>query len=289
MIFSMTGFGRAEYEDSQVSISIEIKSLNHRFFEIAFYLPDSFNFLEERLREKMSNRIKRGRIFLHLNFRLNKLEDANVVVNETLAKKMVSSFDALRKKLGVNSELSIKDIVSFPNVVKIAPLPENKLQFLPKINVLVDKAIDDLMQMRSTEGEALFKDINSRIKRISSALKIIESESPRIINHFKAKMRTYLKSGTYSQEKLVEEVGVFARSIDISEEVVRLKSHLNNFSALLLNKQIEKGRTLDFIGQEMQREINTIGSKSGNINIAKQVVVVKSEIDKIREQLSNVE
>jgi uncharacterized protein (TIGR00255 family) len=191
--------------------------------------------------------------------------------------------------LRLKGQVSINDVITLPNIVKSTTRIEDKSYLWPKINALAEKAVKDLMAMRHREGLALLKDLKQRLHKINSGLSTVEKESPRIISKFRNKILGYLKGAGVPSDKIVEETGVFARSIDISEEIVRLKSHLNNFRSILNNNTAEKGRTLDFIAQEMQREINTIGSKSTSTVISNKVVIIKSEIEKIREQLSNVE
>lgn len=289
MFYSMTGFGRSEYEDKKISLAVELKSLNHRFLETSFYLPEGFGIFEEKLRLKVAKIARRGRIFINIRYQSNESADARIIINKKLLKNAVNELKKAARETGLRENLSMKDVMGLPGIVKVSPRLKKFDYLWPRVSVAVDKALRDLMRMRKREGVSLKKDIVGNVNSIRRELGWILKESPKIVKDFQQKLKSRIVGYNYSKEKLAEEAGVFARSIDISEEIVRLKTHLNNFLKIVRSQDSEKGRTLDFLAQEMQREANTIGAKSSSALIAKKVVAIKSKIDKIREQLSNIE
>jgi uncharacterized protein (TIGR00255 family) len=273
MMISMTGFGQAQAERRGERFSVTLKSVNHRYFETLFHLPPSLDYLESLFRNKIQKKIKRGRLnisIVHIN------EAAEVVVlNRELVTKYYGVLETMRKKLKLADGVSMASLVSLPGVLsyKREELKDNERERL--IKKALDEALKKLEEMRRREGEALGKDLAGRIKRITGHMTTIKKLVAANVEQNKK---------TLERENLESAL----RSTDVSEEVTRIDYHLKSFLKQMRSKE-PKGKVLDFIGQELQREINTLGAKVQDKHVAYQVVLVKDLIEKIREQVQNVE
>ncbi len=289
----MTGFGKAQQKGKFGIISIEIRSFNHRFLEISQRLPFDMLDLEERIKEHVRKRTKRGRFNITLVLAGSETQDTKeVFVDKKLAAQYLRQIRGLRKSLGLKDEISLSQLISFPNVVTCKTSKPGSQNLWPFVKSGIDKALNALISMRRKEGKFLYDDLMKHIVSIERSIARIERSQPQALARFRRRLRERTNELTggnrLDREKVESEVLIFTRSSDISEELARLKSHTINLKRAL-REEGEVGRKLDFIAQELHREINTIGAKSGLFKISKEVVEVKSRIDKIREQGQNVE
>lgn len=297
MVRSMTGFGKAYIKSKFGIIQVEIRSFNHKFFEISERLPVNLLDLEERIKEYIQARIKRGRFNLVLSH-INSTDKAfsynlkEIIINKKLASQYHRILTNLKTYLRLKEEPSISHIISLPNVLIFRENYSDTRRLWPVMKSVIDKALEGLISMREKEGRFLYKDLVQHITSIERSIQKIERFQPEVVRRFRNNLTKRLKEFTggdsINREKLEDEVVIFTRNSDISEELIRLKSHIINLKRIL-NEEDEVGRKLDFIAQELQREINTIGSKSESFKISKEVIEIKSCIDKIKEQAQNIE
>jgi uncharacterized protein (TIGR00255 family) len=273
MMLSMTGFGQALAEKDAESFTVTLKSVNHRFFETSFRIPACLEHLETLMRNVIQKDVKRGRVSVTISH-VNESRQ-HVVLNEDLVLKYFNQLESARKKLGLSKPVEISSFISLPGVFsqKTSELKSKEREAL--IKTALQDALSRLMQMRFREGEALGKSLASYVKDISRHMDFIE----KIIKAMSMK-----KKKNVSAEALES----YLRSTDVSEELTRIRFHLKSFSKHM-ERSDPKGKVLDFIGQELQREINTLGAKVQNKNAAYRVVMVKNLIEKMREQVQNVE
>ena len=292
MIRSMTGFGKGESKYHGGAVSVEIRSLNHRFFEPAFRLPDSLSVFEDRLREKVKRVVKRGKVSLFLNFKKGVCLPVGVSINEGLAKDYRDRVRKLTRELGLKDDIGMGHILSLPGVLIYEAPQEHLDRFWPNIEQALDKALDRLVKAREAEGTVLYDDIVKRVDVIFSALQKIEKRSPLVVEGYRSrllrKLKGFVKDTALDKGRMEIEIALFARNCDITEETTRMEGHLKNFRRVLLKKG-RVGQELDFVAQELNREVNTIGAKANDSRISKEVVRIKSEIGRIREQVHNVE
>ena len=274
MIKSMTGFGRARrFISPWGRVGLEIRSVNHRFLDIALHLPEGSLHLEQRLKEAIAKRIKRGHIICRLE--INTFQLKKPVLNKHLIKEYYLSLKKISKQLKIRQDIDINTLVGLPGVWSAQPYPSLSLNWI-KLRPLIGEALDMLVKRRQQEGRALYKDLKLRAERLERILTIVKQRSRQVI-----KQRLSLCSGE-------EEKNAFLKSSDINEEVVRLSFHLTTLIRCFKNKK-SVGKELDFILQEMQREANTIGAKSIDSIVSSKVISMKDEIEKMREQVQNVE
>lgn len=273
MISSMTGFGQAQAEKKNERFTLTLKSVNHRYFETQFHLPVGLDYLESLIRAKIQRKIKRGR----LNISLSHISEASevVVLNEKLAEKYFHLLDGMRRKFKMDAGIPVASLVGLPGVIatRRQELAGGERQKL--IARAVDEALKKLVDMRQREGEALAEDLARRIANIAGHMATIKKL---VVSSIEESRKTMSPEGLES----------FLRSTDVSEEVTRIEFHLKSFLRHMKLRD-PKGKVLDFIGQELQREINTLGAKVQDKHAAYQVVMVKDQIEKIREQVQNVE
>lgn len=294
MIKSMTGFGRGEFMDHEHRFIVEIKAVNHRYNEIVIRMPKNLGPLEDKIRRNVSNTLARGRI------------DIFITMDEYGQKKRAIRIDkelaiAYHKALGDLAELfstpindNIYNIAKYPDVIRAEEVTEDALVLWSKLSQAVDIAVTNLMSMRLTEGVNIQQDLVSRIKGITSYITIVEERAPQVLIEYREKIVGRMRDllSTIGEEpdagRLLQEAALYADRTNITEEVVRLKSHLAQFTAAL-HADEAVGRKLDFIVQEINRETNTIASKANDFTLANVVVEIKSEIEKVREQIQNIE
>ncbi|AET70154.1 TIGR00255 family protein [Desulfosporosinus orientis DSM 765] len=292
MSISMTGFGRGEASGGGYQVSIELKSVNHRFLEIVVRIPRNYNSVEERIRKMLQDNFQRGRIEVHVNVAETEERKRLVKVDNDLALSYDKTLKDLALALHTEYETDIYRLVGFPEVLSVVE-PEIDLEAFWKIcaEALV-KAIDGFAQMRRSEGEKLTLDLMKRIDLLGDYLHTIAERAPYVVTDYQERLQeriqTLLGDVELDPLRLANEVAYFADRASVTEELVRFDSHLaQSREALLSNEPV--GRKLDFLIQELNREINTIGSKANDLMIGQQVIKVKSELEKIREQVQNLE
>ncbi|MFH1458976.1 MAG: YicC/YloC family endoribonuclease [Candidatus Omnitrophota bacterium] len=292
MIKSMTGFGKSKSSFADGNIYIEMKTFNHKFFELSCKLPDSLQLYEDQIKKTIKKRIKRGKCYLWIQLEqtYDKSEDMQI------DKKRLYKYHTLLKKikniLKLQGQINLEQILSFPEIIITQSRKLNRKQVWRATEAALSKALNSLILMRQKEGSALYKDLILRTKSMGKSLQKIKLYLPQEIQHYKQRLKKKLinfseKNGS-REERLNAEVALFAKNCDITEELIRLKAHIDNFKSTI-KKNKEAGKVLDFIAQEIQREINTVGAKSADFNISREVIFVKGEIEKIREQVQNIE
>lgn len=290
----MTGFGRGEYLDNGHRIIVEIKAVNHRYNEIVIRMPKNLGSLEDKIRRIVANTLVRGRIDVFVTMDEYEQKKRVVRVDKELAMAYHESLRALAELFSTASNDHLHQIATYPDVIKIEEVTEDVLLLWPKLSTAIDMAISNLISMRLAEGLNIKQDLVSRIEHIASYLIIVEERAPQVLMDYRekilARMRELLTTiGSEPDEgRLLQETAIFADRTSITEELVRLKSHLAQITTAL-NADDAVGRKLDFIVQEINRETNTIASKANDFKIANLMVEIKSEIEKVREQIQNIE
>ncbi|KUK31718.1 MAG: Uncharacterized protein XD63_1010 [Thermoanaerobacterales bacterium 50_218] len=287
----MTGYGRGEHEENGIRATVEIRSVNHRFLEIAVRLPRTYMGFEERIKKKIQENVARGRLDVYVTIDDNRENKRKIKLDKELAVEYYNYLRELAKILEIDFQLRVIDIVQLPDVI----IAEEEEKDLEEIWSVVEKALEQavahLVQMRTQEGANLYKDFLHRKKQVRQLLQQIKERAPLLSEELREKLRSRVEAlvgEEIEEERLLTEVVFYAERSDITEEVVRLFSHLDQFSKLL-EASGPVGRKLDFLLQEMNREINTIGAKAADLVISPLVVEIKSELEKMREQVQNVE
>jgi uncharacterized protein (TIGR00255 family) len=291
MVKSMTGFGRAEGKLNRGVLRIELKSFNHRFFEFSGKIPAELAIYEEEIKRFLKKKIRRGSINITFTYARKTNNSGSVTIDGKLARHYFNLARELKRKLGLKEDLAVKDMLAFPGVVVYEENQEALSQDWPACRRILEKAVTNLAHTKEREGQDLLKDLLSHLGSLEHSLKAVRRRAERIVREYKKGLRKKLFAilGTEpTRERLEEEATLFVRNVNISEEISRIESHLNNFRYLLKNEE-EVGRKLDFVAQELYREVNTVGAKGNDYLISKEVVEMKSEIEKIREQVQNVE
>ncbi|MDD5136548.1 MAG: YicC family protein [Candidatus Omnitrophica bacterium] len=292
MVRSMTGFGKGEARFKSGKVTVEIKTVNHKFFDATLKLPNGITAFEDKIKEILQKRVKRGKVNLNLSYDGVLLKAERMSIDRKSARNYYHELEGLKRYLGLKEDINIKDVITLPGVLNFASLEAGLAVFWPKIKTALDMAIGKLISDREKEGKALSKDLASRAGKIAAMLRVIKSRTHLNVEEYRRKFTDRVKDLTGGRDidmgRLEMEVAIFAKNSDISEEITRLENHLSNF-----NKTIsaggEVGKKIDFIAQELHREINTIGSKASDFKISKNVIEIKGEIEKIREQAKNLE
>ncbi len=293
MLHSMTGFGKGAAENRLGTAKIEVKSLNCKFFEVINKLPPNLTIFEDRIRESLQKKVLRGRLTLFLSYDSKVTKGDEVHIDKKIAKQYYARINTLKKFLGIKGSVGIEQIIALPGVIAYHPQEEDAKKLWPLVSKALVSAVNDLIYSRAREGKMLDKNIRQIVKMIEAALGKIKRRAPLVAHDYKKRLLKNVKmlTGTtkiYNPERIEEEAAVFARNCDITEEMHRVCAHISGFRKILSNSG-ETGRRLDFVAQEMYREANTIGAKANDFSIAKEVIKIKSHIEKIREQVQNVE
>lgn len=292
MIRSMTGFGKGEARFKGGRVTVEIKTVNHKFFDATLRLPNGITAFEDGIKDILQKRVKRGKVYLNLVCDGSILKAGKAMVNKEVAKNYYNELTQLNKSLRIQEPVTIKEIISLPGVLSFAAAEEGLASLWPKIKKALDVAIDSLVTDREKEGKALCADLTGRTRIIGKLLATIKSRAHLNIDEYRRKFTDRVKDLTGGREidqgRLEIEVAIFAKNSDISEEITRLANHLANFNKTVASGG-EVGKKIDFIAQELHREINTIGSKASDFKVSKNVIEIKGEIEKIREQAKNLE
>lgn len=292
MIRSMTGFGRCETVINSREFTVEIKSVNHRYFEFNCRTTRGYNFLEDKLKNYVAQKVSRGKIDMFVSLSAGEDSPAEVTVNHNLAAGYINAMKELGKTYGLSNDITISTIARYPDIFSVHKAAEDEEQVLADVLQAVDIALDSFVSMREAEGEKLKTDILSRAKTIIDTVEKIEERSPETVSAYekrlKEKIEETLADKDVDEQRVLTEVAVFADKVAVAEETVRLRSHFDQLEKFM-NSSEPVGRKIDFIIQEMNREANTIGSKVQDAELAHMVVDIKAEIEKIREQVQNIE
>ena len=293
MIRSMTGYGRGEATLNGKEITVELKSVNHKYFEFSCRTSRGYAFLEEKLKSYVGSRVSRGKIDMYVSvISTGESEDSTVTVNHSLASGYLKALTEIADNYNVQNDITATTVARFPDVLTVHKAPENEEQVLEDVLSVAKEAVDKFIAMREVEGERLYADVMSRAKTILDIVSIIEERSPVIVEEYEkrlcARIEELVGNDTFDRQRVLTEVAIFADKVAVAEETVRLRSHFDQLESIM-GATGAIGRKLDFIVQEMNREANTIGSKVQDATLAHQVVNIKSEIEKIREQIQNIE
>lgn len=292
MLKSMTGFGRAVAETDGYVITVEIKSVNHRYFEFSSRIPRQYGFLDDKLKSYINSRVSRGKVECYVSIDALNTEAAQVVVNNTLASAYVSALKELSKNYDLKEDFGASTVARFQDVLVVKKADEDEDKIWSYVKSVTDTALDKFIAMRTVEGEKMKNDISSRADYILSCVEYIEKRSPETVKEYNDKLveRVHDLIGDVSLDegRVIQEVAIYADKVAVAEETVRLRSHLDQLKAFI-NADEPVGRKMDFLVQEINRETNTIGSKANDVDIARKVVDIKAEVEKIREQIQNIE
>ena len=295
MAKSMTGFGRAEAADERRSIAVEIKAVNHRFSDITVKMPRRYSFSEETVKALVKTVAPRGKVDVSINVSDVSGSDTSINLNLPLAKQYYEKLRELKNELpGLYGDISLQLISGMPDVLKGEPEIDDEEVFLATLSSAVKAAGDNFLKMKSTEGEKLVADIIAHGDIIEATVKEISEYAPQVVAKYKNKMTERIREllggeAAIPEERILTEAAIFADKSDITEEITRLRSHISQLHKICADTSQPIGKTLDFLAQEMNREANTIGSKANDINITGKVLILKTEIEKIREQIQNIE
>lgn len=288
----MTGFGRGEHLGQKKAVIVEMKSVNHRYNEVSVKLPRIYSSLEEKVKRLILNEVSRGRIEVYIKIDDSDQKVREVQVDKDLAIAYYKALKELAELTGTSSNVNAIQIAELPDVVRVEESAEDLEEVWQDILPAVSQALDTLVNMRAIEGEKLYEDLLTHIDIINDYHKKVSEKSPTVVSIYRQKLQNRLKElldeGQIDENRIAMEVAIYADRCSIDEEIVRLKSHTTQFIEIL-QEDNPIGRKLDFLIQEMNREINTIGSKANDLDITKQVVVMKSELEKLREQIQNIE
>lgn len=292
MLKSMTGFGRANGIYDGLDITVEIRSVNHRYFEFNCRMPRAYQFAEDKLKSLCQKSISRGKIELSVFIEDNSEQAVEVEINRPYTKAYLAALKTLSKEFGVKNDIKLSSLVGNPEIFKTSRRQQPGEEAAEALLQVTGEAIESFIKMREVEGERLKADVLSRAEAILEKVAFVEERSPETVKCYRErleqKMKELLDNANVDQQRLITETAIFADKIAVDEETVRLRSHIAQLKKLAESAD-PVGKKLDFIVQEMNRETNTIGSKSQDIDIAHTVVDIKSEIEKIREQIQNIE
>ncbi|MCX7634171.1 MAG: YicC family protein [Syntrophales bacterium] len=292
MIASMTGYGRSEDTKNGRKITVEMKSLNHRFLEVAVRLPAALSFLEPEVKKKVAESLSRGRVEVAVRIEGTEEGEGGLELNITAARRYYDLLLRLKDELGLSGEVDLAMMSSLRDVLVWRDAPTQPASLWRDVEVVLDDAVGALSAMRLREGGILKEDLAKRMESIEVILEEIAKRTPEVVLEYRQRLieriRELAAGIEIDEGRLCQEVAIMAEKSDITEEIVRLRSHIAQFSALL-NEGGAVGRGLDFLLQEINREVNTIGSKSNDAVLAKHVVALKGELAKVREQVQNIE
>lgn len=290
---SMTGFGRGAVVESGFAVTVELKTVNNRFLDVALRLSSEMQQLESTIKRLIGNRLSRGRVDVNLQF--DRAEEVNYELNRPLIEGYLSAIKTMQNEFSLSGEPDLNVVARLPNVL-VPRKEELSDEFIVAVESAVNFAIDDLEKMRRNEGQMLANELELRLSEVERRLGPIESEAGSVTEEYRQKLSKRIadmlaKTDSQielDQTRLAQEVAYLSDRADISEETSRLRSHIDHFRQIM-NDEKEVGKRLDFLTQEFNREANTIASKTGNLTIKEHALAIKSEIEKIREQVQNVE
>lgn len=292
MVKSMTGFGRAVKELDGYVITVELKSVNHRYFEFSSHCPRQYGFIEEKIKSFINSGVARGKVECYVGIDALNTESADVEINNTLASAYVKALRNIAQTYNLKEDFGASTLSRFQDVLIVKKAEEDEDKIWSLVKEVATEALDKFVEMRSTEGKKLYDDIYSRSSFILNCVSFIEERSPQTVREYNDKLiaRVHELIGDVSldENRIIQEVAIYADKVAVAEETVRLRSHIEQLREFLSSDEAV-GRKMDFLVQEINRETNTIGSKCNDVDIARKVVDMKAEIEKIREQIQNIE
>ncbi len=292
MIRSMTGFGRAQDIIDGMSVTVEMKSVNHRYFDFSSRVPRTLGFLEEKLKTYIQSHVSRGKMECFVQIEELREEDCVVSVNHSLAKGYIGALSELCDTYGLKNDVTVSTVSRYHDIFSVHKNEADEERIWNAVKEITDRALANFISMREREGEKLKADILSRCETILENVTFIEERSPQTVVEYNAKllerMRAVLDDVNVDEQRLLTEAAIYADKIAVAEETVRLRSHISQLHEFMDSDEAI-GRKTDFLIQEFNREANTIGSKAQDVEIARRVIDIKAEIEKIREQIQNIE
>ena len=292
MVKSMTGYGRAREMRNGRDITVEVRSVNNRYLDCTVKMPRAYIFAEDRMKARVQQAISRGKVDVFVTIDASAADEAVVAVNEPLARGYYEALTRLKTMFSLPGEVTPEVLAKFPDVLAVTKAEEDVEAIAADICAVLDDALAAYNDMRAVEGEKLAEDVAGRVTTIETVVGKVEERSPQTVAAYRqrleAKMQEVLQSTTIDESRILTEAAIFADKIAVDEETVRLRSHIAQLRAMLASDE-PVGRKLDFLIQEVNRECNTIGSKCSDLTIAQDVVNMKAEVEKIREQVQNME
>ncbi len=294
MIKSMTGFGRSEYSDGKRNITCEIKSVNHRYSDITVKMPRRYSFAEDKIKQAVKSKLARGKVDVSINVENVTENDVVIKLNQLAAKQYYDNLKELKETFDLSGDIDLELLATMPDVLKAVPDVDDEEELTKAILIPVAEASANLEKMRAIEGARLAEDLINKGETIKSILDQIEERSPLVVKDYMEKLRARIAelldgAAEIPEDRILTEAAIFADKCAIDEEITRLNSHLLQLKSILTGSESTVGKKLDFLVQEMNREANTIGSKANDITITNHMLNIKSEIEKIREQVQNIE
>lgn len=292
MVRSMTGFGRALVSKDGRDILVEIRSVNHRFYEFTAKVPRAYNYIEPKLKEFLNGRIARGKVEVSVSVYNTEGADVKVKVNEGVAAAYINAMREVKDNFGLEDNLKLTDLMRIPDVFVVTKETEDEEKVWEEIKEVVKIALDNFIKMREIEGETIKNNILIKLDNIEEIVNKIQEREPHLTEEYRdrlyQKIKAVLDKTDIDEARLLTEAAIFADKTAVDEEMVRLHSHVAQFKNFLsMDKSI--GKDLDFLTQEMNREANTTGSKIADVEVTRMVVALKSELEKVREQIQNIE
>ncbi len=288
---SMTGFGRSRFENENRTYQVEIKSVNHRYSDINIKIPKSISYLEEKIKKEIQSEVTRGKIDVSINLENNSSKGKNVKINHELAKIYIEELKKLALDNEINSNIEVTEISKFPDVLIIENIDDEETIW-EELKIPLKEAIINFVRMKEDEGEKIKEDLQERIERINAKVCEISEYSTRLVEEYvvklEARIKEILQTNIVDKDRLNQEIVIYADKCSVEEELTRLNSHINQFKKMLEDSN-PIGKKIDFLIQEMNRETNTIGSKSASLSITNLVIDIKTELEDIREQIQNIE
>lgn len=292
MIKSMTGFGRFEAVTPERKISVEIKAVNHRYLDLNIKMPKRFNYFESGLRGLLKNYIQRGKVDIFISYEDYTEEKLNLKYNGTLASEYMDYFVKMQRQFGIENDVKVSTLANMPEVLSMEQVPEDEEQMWKLLSQAVEEAAKKFVESRAQEGERLRDDLLGKLDYMESLVDFVEERSPQVIREYRTKLedkvKELLENTTIDENRILTEVTIYADKICVDEETVRLRAHIGA-TRKELSAGGSVGRKLDFIAQEMNREANTILSKANDLEISELAIALKTEIEKVREQIQNIE
>lgn len=292
MIRSMTGYGRVQETVDGYNILFEIKSVNHRYFDYSARLPRVYGFIEDKIKAYIQNYISRGKVEVFVTIEPLGGDDSEVKLNPILAKSYIDALSDLKSKFDLQGEITLSQVARNTDIFTVTKSGDDEDRIWNAVKIVADKALKGFVSMREIEGEKLKEDLLARVDTITGFVDEVEKRSPKTVSDYReklnARMQEVLKDSNIDENRILLEAAIYADKVNVTEETVRLKSHMTQVKKML-NSNGSVGRKLDFLMQEMNREANTIGSKVSDFELASIVVEIKAELEKIREQIQNLE
>lgn len=288
---SMTGFGRAKLEVKGRSYTIEIKSVNHKYNDISVKLPRSISYLEDKVKKQMGSKISRGKIDINITFENYTSQGKEIIINQELVKKYIQEFRKCAEENNIAGEISVTEITKLPDILTIKSVEEQEDMIEQELLLCENKAIENFITMREQEGNKIKEDLTRRMKEAEQKIKQIEEYSSGLLEEYRVKLQERIKEIVKTQideARIATEIVIYSDKCSVEEELTRLESHVHQFNNLL-QEEVPIGKKVDFLLQEMNRETNTIGSKSVKLEMTNLVIDIKTILEDIREQIQNIE